>query len=336
MTSHEKPSLAIVAFREIVLGKRGLIKVNLLWLPMATYLSFLVPEKGQERVLLFVLIFLSISFWALGNILANDLCDFKIDLEAGKQRWICALRPQIGAALVALIFAVGLGIQIFGGSWASLGSYAGATALGLGYSLKPFRFKEHGAWGVFAYSLACALAYVAVPYFWMRSEAIWLIILFPIVLLDKWVNLHFHQILDYDADLSRGINTLAVRSGLSGARKWLTIMSIVSSIAFVLCFIHIARQLPGWFVPITVLGGAVLAVAFLFTRASKTRSNEGTSLVQELPWPYLGMTLVLFRMLPGFLLFRLALLDDRMWVGVVIAFVLLGLESLYNLRYRYE
>jgi len=336
MTSHRKPSSVAVAVREIILGKRGLIKVNLLWLPLATYFSFFRPVEGQDRVLLFFLVFLSIACWAMGNILANDLCDFQIDLEAGKQRWICALRPQVGGAVVALIFAVGLGIQFFEGSWRSPCSYAVAMALGLGYSLKPLRFKEHGAWGVLAYSMACALAYAAVPFFWTRPELIWLVILFPVVMLDKWINLHFHQILDYDADLGRGINTLAVHSGQAGARKWLTIMSGLSSILFVLVFIHIARQFPDWFVTMCVLGGAVLVMVFFFSRLSKSRPYETSSLVQELPWPYLGTTLALFRLLPGILFFRLALQDDRMWVVFAVAFVLLGLESLLNLRYQYE
>jgi len=336
MTSHRKPSSVAVAVREIILGKRGLIKVNLLWLPLATYLSFVKSEGGQDRVLLFFLIFLSISCWALGNILANDLCDFQADMEAGKQRWICALRPQVGRDAVALIFAVGLGIQFFEGSWQSPFSYAAAMALGLGYSLKPLRFKEHGAWGVFAYSLACALAYAVVPFFWTRPELIWLVILFPVVVLDKWVNLHFHQILDYDADLGRGINTLAVHSGQAGTRKWLKIMSGLSSILFVLVFIHIARQFPDWFVTMCILGGVVLVVVFLFSRSSKSRPYDSSSLVQELPRPYLGTTLVLFRLLPGILFFRLALQDDRMWVVFAVAFVLLGLESLLNLRYQYE
>ncbi|MFC2163820.1 UbiA family prenyltransferase [Acidobacteriota bacterium] len=336
MTSPKDPSLVTVAVREIILGKRGLIKVNLLWLPLATYLSFVQPEGGQDRVLLFSLIFLSISCWALGNILANDLCDFQADLEAGKQRWICTLRTQVGRAIVALIFAVGLGIQFFEGSWQSPCSYAGAMAFGLGYSIKPICFKERGAWGVLAYSLACALAYAAVPFFWTKPELIWLLILFPVVLLDKWVNLHFHQILDCDADSSRGINTLAVHSGQATARKWLTILSSLGSILFVLVFLHIARQISDWFVALCLLGGAVLAVILFFTRASKSRSYESSSLVQELPWFYLGTTLALFRLLPGILFFRLAFLDNRMWIVFAVVIFLLGLESLYNLRYQYE
>lgn len=336
MAARKKPSLLIVALGETILGKRGLIKLNLLWLPLATYFSFLKPADGQGFLVVFFLIFLSTACWALGNILANDLCDFQADFEAEKRRWICVLRPQIAGTVVALIFAVGLGIQIFAGSWHSLCSYVGAMVLGLGYSLKPFRFKEHGAWGVLAYSLACALAYVAVPYFWTRPEWIWVVILFPVVLLDKWINLHFHQIIDYDVDSGRGIRTLAVHSGQAGARKWLTTMSYLSSIVFGLVFIHIARQFPGWFVPICVFGGAVLALVFLFTRSSRSRSYGASSLVQELPWPYLGTTLALFRTLPVILFFRLSLLDGRMWAVFAASFVLIGVESLYNLRYQYE
>jgi len=336
MTFHGHPSLAFVAFRESVLGKRGLIKLNLLWLPMAVYLSFFTPEKDQGAILIFFSVFLSIGCWALGNILANDLCDSRIDLEAGKKRWICALSPQVGGAVVVLIFALGLGIQIFGASWPGFAAYAGATAIGLGYSLKPLRFKERGVWGVLAYSLACALAYVLVPYFWMRSAPIWPVILFPVVLLDKWVNLHFHNILDYDADSARGIDTLAVRSGQARSRKWLTILSLVSSIIFVIAFVLIARQFPHWFIPICGLGATVLAAAFVFVQAAKSRSSDSSSLVQELPWFYLGMTLALFRLLPVMLFLRLALNNNRMWIPCVVVSAFLGLESLYNLRYRYE
>ena len=276
----EKSSRIGVGLREVLLGKRGLIKANLLWLPLAVFFSFYNSESREDVLFLFFLIFLSVACWALGNILANDLCDLQIDLESGKQRWICTLRPQVGRAVVVLIFAVGLGIQFVGGSWQSICSYAAATALGLGYSLKPFRLKEKGAWGVLAYSLACALAYVVVPYFLMWSELSWLMILFLVVLLDKWVNLHFHQIIDYDADLGRGINTLAVHSGQTRARKWLTIISHLSAILFALVFIHIARQIPDWLVLSCVLGGAILAVVFLFTKATKLRNYDESSLVQ--------------------------------------------------------
>jgi 4-hydroxybenzoate polyprenyltransferase len=336
MISHNKSALVVFALREMLLGKRGLIKLNLLWLPMAVYVSFFKPEEDQDMVLIFLLLFLSIGCWALGNILANDLCDSQIDLEAGKKRWICALHPQIGAAVVALIIAAGFGIQIFGGSWPAVGTYFGATAFGLGYSLNPFRFKERGAWGVLAYSLACALAYVLVPYFWMKPESIWLVILFPVVLLDKWVNLHFHHILDYDADSHRGIDTLAVRSGQTRSRKWLKNLSLLSSILFVSVFVLIARQFPGWFVLICGLGAGVLVAAYVFVRVSKSRPSNSSSLVEELPWSYLGLTLALFRLLPVMLFLRLALIDDRMWIPCVVASAFLGLESFYNLCYRYE
>lgn len=336
MTSHKASSPAAFAVREIILGKRGLIKVNLLWLPLAVYLSLIKPEKGQEAILLFFLIFLSSACWALGNILANDLCDLQADFEAGKKRWICALRPQAGRVVVSLFFAAGLGIQFLEGSWQSPCVYAGAMALGLGYSIRPFRFKEHNAWGVLAYSLACALAYASVPYIWTRPDLIWLVILFPVVMLDKWINLHFHQILDYDADSSRGVNTLAVRLGQAGARKWLAIISGLSSILFVFAFLFIARQFAGWVVAMGVLGGAVLTVVYLFARVSKLRSYVASSLVQELPWFYLGATLALFRLLPAILFFRLAVLDDRMWIAFAVVVMLLGLESLYSLLYQYE
>lgn len=337
MTVRKKPSLVTVAVREVVLGKRGLIKINLWWLPLAVYYSFSNPVHGQDRILLFFLLFLSTACWALGNILANDLCDYQIDLEAGKKRWICALRPQVSRAVVVLIFAVGLGIQIMEGSWPSIFVYAGAMVFGLGYSLKPLHFKVRGAWGILSYSLACALAYAVVPYYWTGPEFIWLAILFPVVLLDKWVNLHFHQVIDYDADLDRGISTLAVHSGKTKARKWLTTVSVLSSIVFVFVFLFVIRQFPlEWFVLAFLLGAVVLAGSFLIARVSQTRAYEPTSLMQELPWFYLGTTLALFRMLPLILLFRLALQDGRMWIIFGVALVFLGLESLYNLRYRYE
>ena len=85
-----------------------------------------------------------------------------------------------------------------------------------------------------------------------------------------------------------------------------------------------------------MLGAVVLAASFLFAGTSKSRAYEATSLVQELPWFYLGTTFALFRMLPLIMLFRLSLLDHRMWIIFAVALVLLGLESLYNLRYKYE
>ena len=222
------------ALRESILGKRGIVKESSLWLPLA-----LIIQSGSMNDLracfntsLYLIV--AIIFWGTACILVNDLSDRKKDHAAGKKRWICQLSNTNGVSIIIILIGIGL-LSIISASGSSevILSYAAAIAVGFLYSLKPVRFKDRGLAGIFAYALSASLAYVLVP--WMRFDpgSTVLVLLFSAVLLDKWVNLHFHQVVDYQADFNRKNRTYAVRVGLEHTRSSLQFASLFASLSFI-------------------------------------------------------------------------------------------------------
>jgi 1,4-dihydroxy-2-naphthoate octaprenyltransferase len=156
------------------------------------------------------------------------------------------------------------------------------------------------------------------------------------VFLDKWTNLHFHQVIDYASDLKGGVTTYAVRIGPDRARKTLKAAAWLSSLWSTAVILSLLRLLPQWrALLLFAVGGTVLgcgAYAF-FVRHS---SQRVTPLVHELSWLYLGLTFAVFRILPLALMIRLSLRDPNMGAAAALMFLFLLIESWFFLRYRYE
>ncbi len=322
---------------EAIWGKRGVVKTITLSLPLAVMLSIDRPGGRRATWLACLELFVAVACWCLACILANDLTDRQADRSAGKQRWISRL--PAGAGVLAVTLAIGLGVlslRLGGGGRLALSFYLAATALGVLYSVRPVRLKARGFFGPLAYSSAAMLAFVAVPWAWLEAGWPALAVVAPAVLLDKWVNLHFHQVIDCEADRGSGMWTYAALAGPDRARrslKWAAALASVSTLG-VLAFVtlSVATWRPA-------IGGtgvvAALAVAAYAGRVRR-RPDGASALLRELPPTYLGLTYAVFRILPLVLLARLAVEESTMWSVFGVVALLLAVESWHVFRYRYE
>jgi 4-hydroxybenzoate polyprenyltransferase len=313
---------------ESLWGRRGIIKVNLLWLPLAVALFQKSAETRQNGAAVSFQVFLAAVFWLSASILANNLGDCRDDRAAGKPRWVCGLPRGAGAAVVVLLIGAGFAVLYFSKSPAAAkGIYAGAVALGLAYSVRPFRFKERGAWGIFIYSLACACVYAILPLVWLKGNPAAFFFLAPAVLLDKWVNLHFHQVVDYEADRARGVGTLAVELGMTRARRWLKGCAGVASLWLLLALVYSASFLPRILGYVFFGGSAIVLLLVVYISLRRSFFLSLSIFRRELPLFYLALTYIVFRLLPLLLFFVLALQEKLLWTIFGISLALVALES---------
>jgi 4-hydroxybenzoate polyprenyltransferase len=161
----------------------------------------------------------------------------------------------------------------------------------------------------------------------LRGNIATLFFLAPAVLLDKWVNLHFHQVVDYEADRARGVRTLAVELGLARARRWLRGFSAGTSFWLLLALVYGASFLPR-ILGYVFLGGSVLVLLFVIYISLRRSSFLSLSMFRrELPLFYLALTYIVFRLLPLLLFFVLALQEKSLWIVFGASLMLVALES---------
>jgi len=156
----------------------------------------------------------------------------------------------------------------------------------------------------------------------------------PAVLLDKWVNLHFHQVISYEEDRTSGTLTYSVAVGLERARRSLKWISRLTSLWLLATLVFVVLSTPTWRGAIGGAGVAVVLAACLYARKQRRSPDETTELLRELPWPYLGLTYALFRIIPLILLARLAASEPTMWGVFGAVASLVALESWQSLRYQ--
>jgi 4-hydroxybenzoate polyprenyltransferase len=317
---------------ETLWGRRGLSKINLLWLTLAVLLFQRISERGPVRTTGIFQVILTVVFWLSANILANNLGDRRDDRAAGKPRWICDLSLGAGAAIVAFLMGGGFAVLFLSKSpSAAKCAYSIAIALGLAYSLRPLRLKDSGSWGIFTYCLACTCGYVVLPWAWLKGGRIALLFLAPAVLLDKWVNLHFHQVVDYEPDRASGIRTLAVRVGPGQARQWLKISAGLTSLWLLAVLVYGVSFLPKSLNYAFLGGTAVILVAAVSASIARPHLSSISIFTRELPVYYLVLTFLAFRVLPLLLFFVLALRQKSLWPVLAVSLALVLLES-WNLR----
>jgi 1,4-dihydroxy-2-naphthoate octaprenyltransferase len=328
----EPGSLPGHIIREAVLGNRGLTKLNGLWLPLALFLTAGPGLPPRAAFGTCARIALAIGCWLLAAVLANDIADRRADEAAGKTRWINRLPAAAGIPIVVSLTGLGLAVPILSHSpWSASGSLGAAAAAGFAYSLRPLRLKERSLAGLAAYSLSCAFGYVLVPWAWLGATQAGLSVAAPAVFLDKWTNLHFHQVTDFAEDRRDGTKTYAVRAGLGPARRSLLIAAGASSLAFAAALFYAAALLErGWRVATLILATAFGSAIFLYIR--KRPRALAPPLAAELPGTYLVLAPAVSRMLPLLLFVRLAALDAAVRPVAAAAAVLVGLEAVSLLR----
>jgi 4-hydroxybenzoate polyprenyltransferase len=289
-----------------------------LWFPLAL---INLAESGADPRANFVaslLLFFVVLCKVMFSIQINDITDREEDAAAGKTRWIGSLPKGIGIFLTMVLAAAGLVIVIAGnGSVKVVLAYLATVLLGLFYSLRPARFKERGIWGLLVYALAATIIYVLVPWLWFNSNLLLLALLVFTVLSDKWVQLNFHQVIDYSADAESGTQTFAVRAGLERARvilKWASRIAALSMLGIlVYAAFMVIQDMLLWYV-ITAVSIATIAASGIYIRMQKRRSDKASDLIKELPGIYLSLTYLLFCLLPPFVYIFLALKEPWMWV----------------------
>ena len=334
-------SHSVPLWREILgqtlVGRRGIVKTAHVWLPLAVFVSIRAAGDASGNVVLCLQVAVAAGCFSQLSILANDLVDLKEDWAAGKSRWISRLSPRAGILVVGLITLAG-GMALVPGIRGSgaLAAYCAAVVGGLLYSIKPFRLKERGILGPLAYAFACTLGYVVMPYAWLECEWTALILLAPAVLFDKWVNLHFHQVIDYDSDSSAGTRTFVVAQGLRLSRRRLRWVSNLTSALMMATLVFLAVEQPRWGIPAALVCATIAMAAAFYIRRSRRRSAHESVLMDELPSYYLGLTYALFRIMPPILFARLALLEPGMWLIFGVSTFSLLVESWHSLKYRLE
>jgi 4-hydroxybenzoate polyprenyltransferase len=311
-----------------------------LWFPLLLIILAGSPSSLQASALSSFYLFFVVLCKVMFSIQINDICDKKEDDAAGKMRWIGYLPKYWGMIIAIFLVVAGLTIVILAsGSMKVILSYTATLLLGLFYSLRPVRFKERGIWGLFVYALAATIIYVLVPWAWFDSSVILLIFLFVTIMSDKWVQLNFHQIVDYNADLKNGTQTFAVRVGLKRTRsilRWASLFASFSMLSVLVytAFFVIQKKMPQ--IIILVISTVTVAASGIYVRIQNNTTKSSSELVKELPWIYLGLTYLLFCMLPPIGFFFLALKEPLMWITTILsASSLLGI-SLHSISYKYR
>jgi hypothetical protein len=333
-----RPSIFARQFiRETVLGRRGLIKMNSLWLPAGFILLGSTRIQASRPLFQPALLAAAVLCWSFASTAFNDLAERSEDRAAGKTRWMALLPDPIARLVPPVAAAAGFGVLVIAGAPPGAATaYAFAVILGAAYSLKPIRLKERGAWGLGAYALSCASANVILPWAWFRGEFAAIAVLGTAVFLDKWVNLHFHQVVDHGIDEAQGAATFAVRAGLEAARRSLRPGAVSASLALATAVAYGAWKHPEIAVPVLVVTTAVLALSAIHAALSRRRPVLLSDISRELPWYYLGLTLGVFRAVPLVLFWELARRARGLGPAFVVIAALLAAEWILSYRYRYE
>jgi 4-hydroxybenzoate polyprenyltransferase len=321
----------------VATGRRGIVKTAHLWLPLGTVLLAGHSRWPPDLWLNCFLIFGAVACWTQCVILANDVADSAQDVEAGKARWIARRSRPAAIGWVLLLAAVGLLCALQAPR--PLGPvivYCAANLTGLAYSLGPLRLKERGILGLPTYAGSAMLAFAVLPWVWFGADAVTFWVLAPAVLLDKWTNLHFHQVVDYEDDSASEAQTYAVRVGLPRAVRTLRVAAFLACVWLVAALAFLCARLPGYWGLVGGAGaGAAVAVA-AYARIRQSASNQENALTKGLPPIYLGLTQAAFRAVPVLLFAGLAATKPGTWPILALMLPLLLLEAWQLLHYTHR
>ena len=327
----KKRSFLLDALSQIFIKPRGIVKMSQVWLPLSLILAAGTGMDPRQEFYGSLYLLFAVLSKGLSSILINDLTDRKIDRCAGKERWITALPLPGGILIPIFLLASGfLALIKAGSNIAVLGSYTATVILGILYSVKPVRFKERGVWGIVAYSLSAAILHALVPWTLFRPAFLLLPLLFSALIGEKLVQILFHQIVDFDSDSEGKIKSFAVISGRRQADRTLrTILNFaLGADAAVLVYIFFETKghpLFLWLIGLACILG--VTASGIYVRIISKKMNTSTELTEMLPWPYLGLSYVLFHLLPPLSFFRLALPEPRMAVlAMLSALSLIGVS----------
>lgn len=327
----KKYSLAIDALLQVFIKPRGILKMSQIWLPLSLILVSGTRMNPRWLVSASLYLLAAVLCKGLSAILVNDLTDREIDRRTGKERWITSIPSPGGMMIPVFLLAFGFfALSQAGGNMPVFASFTLAVFLGIFYSLKPVRFKDRGIWGILAYSLSATILNVIVPWTLFRPAFLLLPLLFTVVFGDKLIQILFHQIADFDSDSEEEVKSFAVASGRDKAERVLRSVLKIALVAdaFLLFFILFEMKVQSpftWLIGLACVLGVV--ASGLYVKIISQKFGTSTELTVRLPWTYLGISYVLFYILPPLLLCMLALQEDGMWVLAALStFSLLGVS----------
>lgn len=326
----ELPALWQRIVRESLWGTRGIAKAGGIGLPLAALLSRpdFIPTRAPADALL---LFASAACFALFGTLVNDLADKATDYDAGKQRWIQSVPSLVGSVIVLVLVALGTGMSLFSPvPWKSATVYVSAVLLASAYSVPPLRLKERGAWGGLCFAFCVTLCYVVFPWSWFGGPWGVPVLVGLALFLVHWVNLQFHQILDYGKDREQGQGTYVARVGLDRARRSLRFAFWLATAAMFIVLIWLAFGLGAKWEAVTAVVVVIGAVPYL------RRGKAAGELVQELAPAYLALTFALWRIVPFLLFARLSLRVPALWGLTCLTSIVLLHDALVYRNYRYS
>jgi len=337
MAGASSPPLLKQVPGQSVLGRRGVVKTANLWLPLAILLASKPAPAGASDAMACGWIFLAVFCWSQACILGNDISDAQDDGASEKRRWISRLPSSASHLVVILLAGVGASSAYLAGKQpAALLAFVAALALGLLYSFRPVRLKERGALGLWAYSFSATLAFVVTPWTVFKNAGWYtLAVLALAVFFDKWTNLHFHQLVDYETDRISNTQTYAVVAGEGRARKTLKWAAAAAALSLTgVWVLMIVTRPDGWMYD-GLICVTVIALIGVYAKTARRKGNP-SPLLRELPWLYLALTYTVLRLLPLLLVASLAMRAPVMWTVFALVACVLGGESLYSFRYRYD
>jgi 4-hydroxybenzoate polyprenyltransferase len=311
-------SLLIEALIQVFLKPRGILKMSQIWLPISLILVLGTRMNPNVQVYASLYLLAAVLCKGLSAILINDLTDREIDRRAGKERWITSIPLPAGPMIPVFLLTAGFFALIrVGGDMPVIASFTVSVFLGIFYSLKPIRFKDSGIWGILAYSLSAVILNVIVPWALFRPASLLLPLLFTVVFGDKLIQILFHQIADFESDSEEKVKSFAVAAGRGKTDRILRSIVKIAIAADVLLLLYILFEMqvhpPFWWLIglICVLG---VVASGIYVKVISKKYKTATELTERLPWTYLGLSYVLFYILPPVLLFMLALQEPGMWV----------------------
>lgn len=330
-----KMSLLLSILNESILGRRGIIKRSSIWLPLAFSIQLQDVFSYRESFFLSLYLIISVQCWGMTSIFVNDIRDMLHDRETGKNRWIAQL-PKWKSCLIIISFALtGFLFILFTGRCAIVSLYLCGMFFGYFYSLPPFRFKDRGILGLFSYGIATTAIYSVIPGMLFNMDPSLLLCMSCSIFMDKWVNLHFHQVTDYDGDMNTGLKTYAVKRGIRKARIVLKNMAHTASLAmlFLLLVIILLEKTRFMQYLMIMISVAVITSIFIYYRGYRKNRADISHLLQELPWCYLGLTYLLFRVLPPLMFIELTTIEPVFWVMAFLSLLSMVGGTFYYSRY---
>jgi len=316
-------------------GRRGIVKANPIWLSLAVIQAFgdrLTVRPGWRGCLFVYAVSVCLS---QGAILVNDFVDAEADRRSGKERWIARLSRPCATVVIAALFITGLALLLAADAphpaWAA---YFVASALACAYSVPPVRAKTRGLWGPLVYALATMGAFALLPFGWFWLTLPTFLLIAVAVILDKWVNLHFHQVLDHASDSANGVETYTGTIGLERSRCALRRIARLAGLWLLATAAWLLLRLPRGALLVGAVTGAVVVAAAGHVLAGRRGGGAGP-LVAELPALYLGATYGVFRVMPPLILGTAATTDRSLWAIAGLCGALMCVESWHFLNYRH-